>query len=279
MIALGGERRAAAPAGQADGRSRPGWLPSPRPAAAGGDDDDVGAVVEDVRRGQASSGDHLDVGQLVELGAPPVGDAAPVAERRKPPRPADAPADLVLGVDEVDRRRSRACRARSRTPCRPARRRRRARRGPGRASGSNRSGCQPRRNSSPAVAFWMQPTCPKASSLMMQTFAPGALADVVEAALGDLAREERVGDRRAGRADEVEGAGADHGGHQVGVRVAADADDGLRRRLADAARPGQLVALGVVARGPGVLRPRARRSRRTGRRAGPPARRTRASPR
>ena len=75
------------------------------------------------------------------------------------------PADLGVGRRPRGRAGTRASRARSRTPCRPARRRRPAR--PWRRSrrGSNRSGCQPRRYSSPAVAFCVQPMWPFESPL------------------------------------------------------------------------------------------------------------------
>ena len=240
------------------GREPPGLAPVVRPAAAGGDDDDAGAVVEDVRRGQASSGDHLDVGQLVELGAPPVGHASPVAERRKPPRPADATADLVLGIHEMDRRE--AASAEHQRALHAGRPRPHDEHGAVRVG----RGLEPLRV--PAATELLARSgvldaahVPEGLLLHDADVRPRALADVAEPALGDLAREERIGDRRSGRTDQVEGAGADHGGHLVGVGVPADADDGLRRRLADPARPGQLVALGVVAGGPGVLGPRAHR--------------------
>ncbi len=83
----------------------------------------------------------------------------------------------------------------------------------------------------------------------------GALADVAEAPFRDLAGQERVGDRRSRRPDEIEAARPDDGGHLVGTGVAADADDGLAGGLAHAGGPRQLVALGVVARRAGILGP------------------------
>ena len=67
--------------------------------------------------------------------------------------------------------------------------------------------------------------CPFESPFDDALVAADALADLVQPALLDLAREERVGDRRAGRADDVPDAGADDLGHLVGVREAPDADD------------------------------------------------------
>ena len=40
------------------------------------------------------------------------------------------------------------------------------------SAGSKRSGCQPRRNSSPAVAFWVQPMLPPGSAFGMQILQP-----------------------------------------------------------------------------------------------------------
>ena len=40
------------------------------------------------------------------------------------------------------------------------------------SAGSKRSGCQPRRNSSPAVAFWVQPMLPPGSDFGMQMLQP-----------------------------------------------------------------------------------------------------------
>ena len=66
--------------------------------------------------------------------------------------------------------------------------------------------------------------------------AADALADLVDAPLVDLARQERVGDRRPRGADQIPHAAAHDLGHQVGVGQAADADDRLGRRLAHARR-------------------------------------------
>ena len=77
----------------------------------------------------------------------------------------------------------------------------------------------------------------------------------LQPALGDLARQERVGDGGPRRADQVDRAGSDDLGHEVGAGVPADADHGLGRGLADPGGPRSLVTLGEVARRAGVLGP------------------------
>ena len=78
--------------------------------------------------------------------------------------------------------------------------------------------------------------------------AADALADLVEPAFLDLLRQERVGDRRPRGADQVPDAAADDLHHPLRARQAPDADDRLRRGLANAAGPLQLPALVVAAR-------------------------------
>ncbi|MEI2807145.1 MAG: hypothetical protein V9G18_14785 [Albidovulum sp.] len=85
--------------------------------------------------------------------------------------------------------------------------------------------------------------------------AADAFADVVKPAVADLCRQERVGDRRARGADEVEDAAADLAQHRLGAGEAADADHGLaghrlhmghvvfERRLLHEARRAHLVAV------------------------------------
>src|SRR5262249_4846786 len=85
--------------------------------------------------------------------------------------------------------------------------------------------------------------------------AADAFADVLEPPLLDLLRQERIGDRGPGRADEVEHALLDERYHVVGRGVAADADDRLRRHALDEADIGLLVALLGKARGLAVILP------------------------
>ena len=101
---------------------------------------------------------------------------------------------------------------------------------PALAAGENLSGCQPRRYSSPAVAFWVHQIGRRLLPAGDADVAADALADVVEPPLLDLSRQERVGDRRAGGADDVALPGADRLDHDVGIGEAPDADHGLRRR-------------------------------------------------
>ena len=85
--------------------------------------------------------------------------------------------------------------------------------------------------------------------------AADALADLVDASLVDLARQERVGDRGPGGADQIPHAAADDLGHQIGVGQPADAHDRLRGRLAHARGALELPALREEARGAGIERP------------------------
>src|SRR5947208_10918199 len=69
--------------------------------------------------------------------------------------------------------------------------------------------------------------------------AADALADVVEPALVDLLRQERVGDRRTTGRDDVELARVDRIDHQIRAREAAHAEYGLLRDLLDRLLPRQ----------------------------------------
>src|SRR5262249_1171241 len=73
--------------------------------------------------------------------------------------------------------------------------------------------------------------------------AADAFADLVLAAFIDLARQERIGDRGARRADEIKLALADLPDHGVGRGEAADADHGLARQLVYEADIALLVTL------------------------------------
>ena len=85
--------------------------------------------------------------------------------------------------------------------------------------------------------------------------AADALTDLAVETLLDLGGEKGVGDRRAGRSDQVPGARVDDLRHAIRVRQARDTHDGLGRGLADAAGPFQLVPLREESGGAGVLRP------------------------
>ena len=94
------------------------------------------------------------------------------------------------------------------------------------------------------------------SALRDADVAADALADLAVAALLDLLREERIGDRRPRGADQVPRAAERMiSAIRSGFVSRADADDRLRRRLAHSAGPFELVALLEEARGARVLRP------------------------
>ena len=114
----------------------------------------------------------------------------------------------------------------------------------------NRSGCQPRRYSSPAVGFWVQtsrnPPILNRDRQMLQPMhsriSSGRPSSI-------LRRQERIGDRGPGGADDVELARVDRRDHHVGIGEAADADDRLVGVRADLLDPWLLVVLRVHTRG------------------------------
>ena len=87
--------------------------------------------------------------------------------------------------------------------------------------------------------------------------APDALADVVHTPRADLVRQERVGDRRPRRADQVEDAAPNGRDHRVGTRVAADTDHRLGRERLHEGAVALLVALLLEARRRRVVAPTA----------------------
>ena len=111
-------------------------------------------------------------------------------------------------------------------------------------AGVNFSGCQPRRYSSPTVAFCVQMS---RSALIWnretQMLQPMHSRISSKRPSSIFVGQERVGDRRARRADDVEQPGADRFDHHVGVREPADADDRLLGVRADLLDPWLLVVL------------------------------------
>ncbi len=85
--------------------------------------------------------------------------------------------------------------------------------------------------------------------------AADALANVVEPAFLDLARQERIGDRRPCGADEIEHALADERGHVIGRGVAADADHRLAGQALDEGDVGLLIPFFGEARRRAVVLP------------------------
>ena len=79
------------------------------------------------------------------------------------------------------------------------------------------------------LGFWVQRIGVAVEVAGDADVAADALADVLPAPLLDLLRQERIGDRRPRRADQVEHAVAHHPHHRVGGGEPADADDGLGR--------------------------------------------------
>src|SRR5262249_49375539 len=76
--------------------------PVNRPMRAGGEHDDVGAVVENLVGGQSRARDYLDVAQFVDLNLAVVGYATPLSESGKLRDPPHDAADLGLRVDQVN---------------------------------------------------------------------------------------------------------------------------------------------------------------------------------
>ena len=138
---------------------------------------------------------------------PVVAHPRPGREARQPALARDAAAELRRRPRPAPRR-SRAGRARARIRARPARRRRSAP-WPSDSFGRMRSGCQPLRHSSPMVGFCVQRIGVMREVAGDADVAADAFADVLEPALLDLLRQERIGDRGPRRADQVEDARAD----------------------------------------------------------------------
>ena len=131
-----------------------GPTPSARQRGAGRDGDVVEAVLEHLVGGQLAPEGELDVRELLELPLAVV-DAPGSTPRARAAAPRAAPGRRARRRPRPAPRRSRACRAPAPPPARPGRRRRPA---PSLSVvfGRIRSGCQPRRHSSPMVGFWVQ---------------------------------------------------------------------------------------------------------------------------
>ena len=114
----------------------------------------------------------LDVGELGELAQPPGAQPVPLAEARQARDPAGDAARLVAGIDQAHApHASLAEHDRALHPGRPGAHHQHLAVGVLRR-GSNRSGCQPRRCSSPAVAFWVQPMWRRTSPFEMHMLQP-----------------------------------------------------------------------------------------------------------
>ncbi len=153
------------------GRSR---VPAPdavgAPAGAGRDRDVVEAVAAHLVGVDLALQRDLDVRELRELGAAVVDDADPGGEPGQPRLAQHASAELAARLGEHDLVAALA-RAPSPPRARPGRRRRRA---PSRPTppGRKRSGCQPRRHSSPIDGFCVQRIGVDVQSPVTQTLQP-----------------------------------------------------------------------------------------------------------
>ncbi len=226
-----------------------------RPVAAGRDDHDLGAVLLDALRVELRVRNELDVLQLVDLDLPVVDDPRPLAEPRQLRDPAHDPAHVVLRLDEMHAAHAA-----------PAEHHRALH--PGRAGADHehvvlrvRSRLEALRMPAAAVLLArgrvLRADQRRSADLPARDadVAADALADVVEAALVDLLRQERIGDRRPTGGDDVELAGVDRVGHRVGIRPAADAEHRLLRDRLDGGLPRKLASLRVEARRRRVLAP------------------------
>ncbi len=225
-----------------------------RPGGAGGDDDQLGPVLAHGLGVEPQVRDHLDVAQLVQLDPAPIHDPTPLAAPGKLRDPAHDPADVVARVDEVN-------------PAEAALAEDDRALHPGRAGADDEHVAVAVLGGLEALGVPAAPVLlagrgvlgaadvPAGIRLRDADVAADALADLVQAPLLDLAREERVGDGRARGSDDVPDAARDDLGHPIRVGQARDADDRLRGRLAHVLRPLQLPPLREEARRARVLRP------------------------
>ncbi len=218
------------------------------PACAGRDRDVLEAVAEDLLGRHLALERLLDVREARELSAPVVGDPDPGGEPGQPCLPEDAAAELPRRLGQHDVVPALAEPHRSLE-----------------SGGAGADDEHPRLGPARAVALRMPPSAPLlAHGGVLRAadrrrgpvagdadVAADALADVLEAALFDLPRQEGIRDRGARRADQVEHAVADEPHHRVRRRQPADADDRLR---------GQLLEAAEVLLGPRLV-PEARRQR------------------
>ncbi len=118
-----------------------------------------------------------------------------------------------------------------------------------------RSGCQPRRHSSPMVGFWVHRIGSPLGSVDTQMLQPMHSRIDAGPAVADLRRQERVGDRGPRGPDQVEHAAAYRGDHRIRAGVAPDPDDWLGRQALDERDVGLLVALRCEPGGGRVVAP------------------------
>ena len=224
------------------------------PLGSGRDHDQIGPGRAHPGRIQAHAGLDLDVRELGQLSQPPGAQPVPLGQAGQARDPAGDAARLLSGVDQAH------------APHPPAAEHERALH-PRRAGPHHQhlavgvcGGVEPLGVPAAAVLLAGGRVLGAADvaaevALRDAHVAADAGADVVDPARADLLGQERVGDVRAGRADQVPHARLDDLGHPLGRRQPADADDRLPRRLAHVPGPLELPALGEEARRARVLRP------------------------
>ena len=244
------EHALAVGAGDGEGVGPP--HPVAAPAGAGGDDHSSEAELADIVGREPAVEIDLEVGHLANLGDPVVPDAGPLGQPRQAAFPGDPAAELGRRLGEMDLIAALA-------------------QGP-RAFESGRPGADDQHTvlRAPGRDFFGMPAAPPflahrrvlgAADRHSQGITrdadvtADALADVVNAPLLDLLGQERVGDGRARRADEIEHATLDLADHGVGGGEPAHADHRLGRHLLDESDVGLLRSLGHEARGARVVRP------------------------
>ena len=225
------------------------------PERAGGEDHVLGPVVGDIGGRQPGRSHELDVVQLVDLGLAPVDDPPPGAESGQGRHPADMTAHALVVVDDVDGLVAALAEHHGRLQA-------------SRSRADHQYGGVAVRGRGVVLGVPASPVLlaggrvlgapdGRAADLPARhaDVAPDALPDVIEAALLDLAGEERIRDRRAGRPDDVALARRDGLDHHVGVGESADVDARLVGvPLGDAGVVGLMVG-GEEPRRPGVLAP------------------------
>ena len=216
------------------------------PVCAGGDGDVVGAEAQHVVGRQAAVAVDLDIGQGRDLTAAPVGDAAPGRQAGQPPFQCHPTAQAGRGLGQRHAVAALAQHGRGLQPRWP---------GP-----DDQDAVRPPLGAHPFGVPALAPFLHEGGVLGAAAEGSGhvaghadvaadAFTDVLDAALVDLPRQERVGDGGTRGPDEIEDAGFDLAHHGVGAGEATDADDRLVGQRLDATHQILLRAFMGKARG------------------------------